>query len=68
MTALEIIETVEILNQEQYEIVNSYDPELCCYLHNIGPDYHTKEMRWLNSNVYSEADKEEYDLQKEIGF
>jgi hypothetical protein len=23
---------------------------------------------WLNLNVYSEADKEEYDLQREIGF
>jgi hypothetical protein len=69
MTALEIIENVEILTQEQYEIVNSYDPELAWkYLNNIGPDYHTGVIRWLNTNVYSEVDKEKFDLQKEMGF
>lgn len=72
MTALEIIKTVEKLNQDQYEIVVEYDRVnstnlVWTYLNNIGPDYHTGLNRWLNINVYSEADKEEYDLRKEMG-
>jgi hypothetical protein len=73
MTALELIENVEILTQEQYEIVAAYDKEnstnlVWTYLNNIGPDFHTGITRWLNSNVYSEIDKEEYDLQREMGY
>lgn len=73
MTALELIENVERLTQEQYEIVVEYDRQnstnlVWTYLNNIGPDYHTGVNRWLNINVYSEADKEEYDLRKEMGF
>jgi hypothetical protein len=72
MTALEIIKTVEKLNQDQYEIVVEYDRVnstnlVWTYLNNIGPDYHTGLNRWLNINVYSEANKEEYDLRKEMG-
>jgi len=72
MTALEIIKTVEKLNQDQYEIVVEYDRVnstnlVWTYINNIGPDYHTGLNRWLNINVYSEANKEEYDLRKEMG-
>ena len=38
------------------------------YLNNIGPDFYTGITRWLNTNIYSEADKEEFDLQKEMGY
>jgi hypothetical protein len=73
MTALELIENVEILTQEQYEIVEAYDKEnstnlVWTYLNNIGPDFYTGITRWLNTNIYSEADKEEFDLQKEMGY
>ena len=73
MTALELIENVERLTQEQYEIVVEYDRQnstnlVWTYLNDIGPDYHTGVTRWLNINVYSEADKEEYDLRREMGF
>jgi hypothetical protein len=73
MKALELIEKVEILTQEQYEIVVEYDRQnstnlVWTYLNNIGPDYHTGVNRWLNTNVYSEVEKEAYDLQKEMGF
>jgi hypothetical protein len=73
MTALELIENVEKLTQEQYEIVVEYDRQnstnlVWTYLNDIGPDYHTGVKRWLNINVYSEADKEEYDLRREMGF
>jgi hypothetical protein len=73
MKALELIEKVEILTQDQYEIVTEYDREnstnlAWSYLNNIGPDFYTGVTRWLNCNVYSEVDKEEYDLQREMGF
>ena len=73
MKALELIEKVEILTQDQYEIVTEYDREnstnlAWLYLNDIGPDFHTGVTRWLNINVYSEVDKEEYDLQREMGF
>lgn len=73
MTALELIKKVEILTQAEYEIVTKYDQEnstklACTYLSNIGPDFHTGVTRWLNNNVYSEVDKEEYDFQRELGF
>jgi len=73
MKALELIEKVEILTQEQYEIVVEYDRQnstnlVWTYLNDIGPDYHTGVNRWLNNNVYSEVEKEVYDLQKEMGF
>jgi hypothetical protein len=73
MKALELIEKVEILTQEQYEIVVEYDRQnstnlVWTYLNDIGPDYHTGVNRWLNINVYSEVEKEEYDLRKEMGF
>ena len=74
MNALEIIKNVEVLNQDQYEVVVAYDKEnppsalAWTYLNNIGPDFHTGVTRWLNINVYSEADKERHDLRKEMGY
>ncbi len=73
MTALEIIEKVERLNQEQYEIVVEYDRLnstnlVWTYLNDIGPHYETGEIRWLNINVYSEIEKDGYDFQRELGF
>lgn len=59
----ELINTKEILTQEEYEFCKTWSPEETWkYLNDIG------EGRWLNINVYSEADKEEYDLRREIGF
>lgn len=63
----------EILNQEEYDFCKSYDPdEAWKYLNDIGPAWKdggfNGENRYLNINVYSEADKEVYDLQREIGF
>lgn len=63
----------EILNQEEYDFCKSYDPdEACKYLNDIGPAWKdggfNGENRYLNINVYSEADKEACDLQREIGF
>jgi hypothetical protein len=73
MTALEIIEKVERLNQEQYEIVVEYDRLnstnlVWTYLNDIGPHYETGEIPWLNINVYSEIEKDEYDFRRELGF
>lgn len=68
MTALQLIQTVEILTQDQYEIVKAFDASLVSkYLNNIGPDWHTGVTRWLNTNVYSEAAKEERDFKMETG-
>ena len=57
MNALEIINNVEILNQDQYEIVVAYDKEndtdlVYTYLNDIS--YPSGPNRWLNINVYSE--------------
>jgi glucose-6-phosphate 1-dehydrogenase len=63
-----LINTKEILNQEEYEFCKAWDAEEAWkYLNNIGPDWKTGEPRYLNVNVYSEADKEEYDLRREMG-
>lgn len=68
-----LINTVEILTQEEYELCKRWDAEEAFkYLNNIGPAWKdggfNGENRWLNINVYSEADKEEHDLQRERGF
>ena len=69
MTTLEIIDTVEILNEEQFAQVLAERPDLVRkYLNVIGPDYHTGAKRWLNINVYSEAAKEERDFRIELGY
>jgi hypothetical protein len=52
----------EILNQEEYEFCKEWDPEEAFqYLNDVG------NGRYLNINVYSEADKEEHDLRREMG-
>lgn len=57
-----LINTVEILTQAEYELCKAWDAEEAFkYLNNIG------EGRWLNINVYSEIDKEDYDLRREQG-
>jgi hypothetical protein len=49
-----LINTVEVLTQEEYEFCKAYDEEETWkYMNRIG------EGRWLNINVYSEA--EHYD-------
>tara|TARA_B110000503_G_C6821255_1_gene278982 strand:- start:152 stop:382 length:231 start_codon:yes stop_codon:yes gene_type:complete len=52
----------EILNQEEYEFCKAWDAEEAWkYLNDLG------DGRYLNINVYSEADKEDYDLRREMG-
>jgi hypothetical protein len=53
----------EILTQEEYEFCKAWDAEEAKNLfHNFW------DNTYLNLNVYSEVEKEEYDLRKEIGF
>ena len=73
MTTLEIIDTVEILNEEQFAQVLAERPDLVRkYLNVIGhrnaPGEETVAKQWLNINVYSEADKEERDFRIELGY
>lgn len=62
MTALQLINTKEILTNAEREIVLAFDKELDSkYLHNVGND------RWLNTNVYSEHEHHERILRMEQG-
>jgi hypothetical protein len=57
-----IMSFTEILTQEEYEFCKEWDPEEASQcLNDIG------NGRYLNTNVYSEADKEDYDLRREMG-
>jgi len=57
-----IMSFTEILNQEEYDFYKAWDAEEAFqYLNDLG------NGRYLNINVYSEADKEEYDLRREMG-
>ena len=57
-----LINTKEILTQEEYEFCVEWDAaEAWKYLNNIG------EGRWLNINVYSEHEHEEHQLRMEQG-
>jgi hypothetical protein len=67
-----LINTVEILTQAEYEFCKAWNAEEAFqYLNNIGPAWENGgfngEDRWLNINVYSEIDKEDYDLRREQG-
>ena len=63
MNAQELINTKEILTNEEREIVLLFDPKLDSkYLNNVGND------RWLNINVYSERDHDEHQFRMERGF
>jgi hypothetical protein len=58
-----LINTVERLTQSEYELCKLWNSEEAWrFLNDIG------NGRWLNINVYSEVDKEEYDLRKEMGY
>jgi hypothetical protein len=57
-----LINTVEILTQAEYELCRSWDVEETeQYLNNIGGG------RWLNINVYSEAEYHERQYRMECG-
>jgi hypothetical protein len=59
----ELMFNKEILTQEEYEFCKALDAEEAKNLfHNFWNN------TYLNLNVYSEVEKERYDLQKEIGF
>ena len=52
----------EILTQEEYDFCKAWDPEESKSLfHNFW------DNTYLNLNVYSEVEKEEFDLRKEMG-
>jgi len=53
----------EVLTQEEYEFCKAWDAEEAKNLfHNYW------DNTYLNLNVYSEVEKERYDLQREMGF
>ncbi len=57
-----LMNTKEILTQEEYEFCKEWDAdEAWKYLNDIG------EGRWLNINVYSEHEHEEFQLRMEQG-
>ena len=60
----ELMNGVEVLTQEERDLVFQVNPEwVVKYLF-----YNSWNNTYLNLNVYSEVEKETYDLQKEIGF
>lgn len=62
--AQELMNSVEVLTQEERDLVFQVNPKWVAeYL------FHNNwNNTYLNLNVYSEVEKETYDLQKEIGF
>ena len=57
-----LINTVEVLTQAEYEFCKAWDSEETWqYLNNIG------EGRWLNTNVYSEAEHHDRVYRMECG-
>ena len=57
-----LINTVEVLTQEEYDFCNSWDSEETWkYMNKIS------EGRWLNINVYSEAEHHDRILRMECG-
>jgi hypothetical protein len=62
--AQELMNNVEVLTQEERDLVFQVNPEWVAeYLF-----HHSWNNTYLNLNVYSEVEKETYDLQKEMGF
>jgi tRNA nucleotidyltransferase/poly(A) polymerase len=53
----------EILTQEEYEFCKEWDAEEAKNLAHIAWN-----NTYLNLNLYSEVDKEEFDLRREMGF
>ena len=57
-----LINTVEVLTQEEYDFCNAWDSEETWkYMNRIG------ENRWLNINVYSEAEHHDRIFRMETG-
>lgn len=68
----ELINTKEILTQDEYDFCKAWDAEEAFkYLNNIGPAWENGGFnggnRYLNINVYSEADHDARELELEIG-
>ena len=62
MNAQQLIETKEILTNEEREVVLAFNPEWDRkYLFNLG------QRGWLNSNVYSEAEHHDRVFRMEVG-
>jgi hypothetical protein len=59
----ELMFNKEILTQEEYKFCKAWDAEEAKNLF-----HNSWNNTYLNLNVYSEVEKERYDLQKEIGF
>ena len=60
----ELMYNKEVLTQEERDMCMHFMPVMATeYLF-----YHSWNNTYLNLNVYSEVEKERYDLQKEIGF
>lgn len=64
MNAQELINTKEILTNEEREIVLAFDPKLDReFLFKLHGD-----RGWLNTNVYSEHEHEEHQFRRERGY
>jgi len=62
--AQELMNNKEVLNQEERDMCMHFLPEMTTeYLF-----HNSWNNTYLNLNVYSEVEKEEYDLQKEMGY
>ena len=62
--AQKLINNKEVLTQEERDLVFQVNPEwVANFLF-----YNSWNNTYLNLNVYSEVEKETYDLQKEMGF
>jgi hypothetical protein len=62
--AQELINNKEVLTQEERDLVFQVSPEWVAeYLF-----YNSWNNTYLNLNVYSEVEKERYDLQREMGY
>ena len=59
-----LMNETEVLTLDEYELVNAWFPEFASdkLFHNFWNN------TYLNLNVYSEVEKEVYDLQREMGY
>jgi hypothetical protein len=63
-SAQELMNNKEVLNQEERDMCVHFLPEMTTeYLF-----HNSWNNTYLNLNVYSEVEKEEYDLHKEMGY
>jgi hypothetical protein len=62
--ANELMNNKEVLTKEECDVCVQFMPEMATeYLF-----HNSWNNTWLNLNVYSEVEKEESDLRKELGF